>query len=1368
MEKPKFHTFLSHNNADKPAVETLARRLRQEGIEPWLDKWNLIPGNPWQEEIEKALDACASCCVFVGTSGIGPWQNEEMRTAINRRITDSTGFRVIPVLLPDSQRPERSKLPEFLTRVTWVEFRHSLDEADSFNRLKCGVLGIPPDDTDAGDTVIEGACPYRGLEIFDVKHAPFFFGREALTEWLLNELKPRFGQTENRFLAVLGASGSGKSSLARAGLVAALKRGALQGSAEWPVFILKPGKNPIESLALKFASDVTNVKLLQDQFGSDAHQLARTTRFMLRDQPEHYAVILIDQFEEVFTLCREPDLRRAFINNLLYASHEALSQAIVLLTIRADFYAKCAENDTLAAALSDHQLLIGSMSDTELRQAIVEPVKRVGWDFEPGLVEILIKDFQDQAGGLPLLEYALTQLWERCAGRRLTIACYDEIGKLEGALEQRANEIYGAFDAAEKDTCKQIFLRLTNPGEDEGAVYTRRRVHRNELGEAETTTQVLAKLTEARLITIEGAPNKADRFVEIAHESLIRGWPRLRAWLDEDRAFLLWRQHLAGALAQWKHTQYDAGALLRGASLEEAKRRLQERSGDLNQSERSYIKKCIAKQQRSRNLRWVAAILTFALAVAVVIVMGYQRNAAIEAETEAEKQREEALARKLAAQAELLRNQQAKSLELSVLLAVESVNRIPTIEADQALRHGLFLLPKQVTPPLNHQDSVLAIAVGSQGKLVASASWDGTERVWEAATGRPLASFDHKGFVRAIAFIPNEPYEPYPYLATAGADGAVRIWQVDTGQQIASARHDADVTAIAYSPNGPYLATASWDYSARIWELQAGALRERARLDHDDFVESVVFSRDGKSLATAGKDNIARLWDVATGKEILRIKHRDAVTDITISPKGNYLATASRDKTAELWEISGRRQLFSKEHKGDVRAVAFSPNSKYLATAGGESVQLWEISTRQTAGRPLRHENDVMAIAFSPAGKYLAAASRDGTARLWQVTSGREIGRMVHKKDVIDVSFYRHGNNINLITASHDGTARLWDLASLAKPGIAADGQPIAVDTRLMDALALSPDGRYLATASRNRVARLWQISSGKKVVEIRHNGFVRDISFSPSGEHLATASENESKKIWYVQIWEVPDGKEVLRWSQAEKIKLVAFDPMIQFLATAGDDDTVRIWKVATNQIVAQFKHASPIRAITFDPKGLRLATASGDSAVRLLEVSTGREIAVFDEQAVVVVAFSSQGEYLATASRSGMVKIWEVSSRRQIASRDMQAPVKAIVFGPDGRHKHIEIAAVSGNSVQVWEATTGRDLARMRSPHQVEFAASSPNGKYIAVVSEDSKARIWSLWPCDLVAEARTRLSRNLTQEERQIYLNDEKNGETCSAPP
>jgi tetratricopeptide (TPR) repeat protein len=596
----KFDVFLSHNGADKPAVEELARRLKREGIEPWLDRWNLIPGDHWQPAIESALADCSSCAVFIGPRGLGSWHNEEMRAAIDRRVTGGPRrFRVIPVLLPGADRPERSGLPTFLVAATWVEFRRTLDDDDAVHRLICGIRGLEPGQGPGG-AIMEGECPYRGLEHFDEGHARFFFGREALTEWLLDALRPSTPSgRENRFLAVIGPSGSGKSSLALAGLVPALRAGRLEGSETWPIAVLRPGYDPPESLAVRLSGlggetpNPAGVRQLMRDLAEDPRSLHLAVRLALRDAPPgRRVVILVDQFEEAFTLCRDEAPRRALIDNLLYAASVAGGRAIVVLTMRADFYGKCAAFPVLAAALSDHQMLVGPLTGDELRRAIERPAQLVGCEFEPGLVERLLNDVRDQPGALPLLQFALMELWGRREGRRLTLAAYKASGELRGALENRADEILRGFSDSEKELCRRIFLRLTQPGE--GTEDTKRRAPLLELasagGDADALGKVLRELADARLITTQGdgRPDEAG-YVEVAHEALIRGWGELRRWIDADRTGLRTQRRLTDAARDWAEGGRDPSDLYTGARLAVAQEWAEAHSGELNTLEAEFL-----------------------------------------------------------------------------------------------------------------------------------------------------------------------------------------------------------------------------------------------------------------------------------------------------------------------------------------------------------------------------------------------------------------------------------------------------------------------------------------------------------------------------------------------------------------------------------------------------------------------------------------------------------------------------------------------------------------------------------------------------------------------------------------------------------
>ncbi len=697
LPKEQYDAFLSHSSADKPVVEAVADRLVKAGLTPWLDKWNLVPGEAWQPALETALERSRACVVLVGPGPLGPWQNEEMRLAIDRRVADSS-YRVVPVLLPGADRGPSSQLPNFLAAATWVEFRRGFDDDDAFHRLVCGIRGIAPGRGPGAPAVI-GECPYPGLAAFQEQDAALFFGRDAPIGWLLDKLQPRVraprggrrasieprppgeaadvagvdaagrplndawaalqtvastgGAAESasagpasggpgaelalgrRFLAVVGASGSGKSSLVRAGLIPALRNGRLDGSAAWPIAVIKPGAQPLESLAVALhrtpglQAAAPDVGGLIDRMSTEARRLHLGVRVALHDQPEEArAVVFVDQFEEVFTLCEDVGQRRAFIDNLMYAALLPVGPTIVVIAMRSDFYGKCAVYPDLLKALSDdRQVFVGPMTAVELREAIERPAELGGRELEPGLTELLLNDVERQPGALPLMQHALRLLWTQSTDRTLTVAAYEALGKVDGALEKHATAVYDAFSPEEQGVCRRVFERLTQPGE--GTEDTKRRARREEFGPGPAVDRVIDRLAQARLITAD------HETVEVSHEALTRSWSKLREWIDGRRAAVKLQNALSEAAYEWEANHRNEAYLYRGARLVAAEEWARDDHSAPSPLERAFLGASVTERDRAaqekadqqarelRLLRWqrgasmglVAAMVMFGLAV---------------------------------------------------------------------------------------------------------------------------------------------------------------------------------------------------------------------------------------------------------------------------------------------------------------------------------------------------------------------------------------------------------------------------------------------------------------------------------------------------------------------------------------------------------------------------------------------------------------------------------------------------------------------------------------------------------------------------------------------------------------------------------
>ncbi|HWT00508.1 MAG TPA: TIR domain-containing protein [Pyrinomonadaceae bacterium] len=683
-----FDVFLSHNSREEPAVERIAEKLKREKIEPWLDKWCLTAGGNWQDELADGLKASASCAVFVGPSGIGDWARLEFQLATDRMAKDRN-FRVFLVFLPDLPDPfDTSALPPFLTTRTWVDMRKGVGDPRAFQRLVNAIKGLAP----GPETVIEprdDVSPYRGLQAFDEEHAEFFFGRDADIQRLVEKLKT------TRLLAVVGPSGSGKSSLVRAGLLPALKRGALPGSDAWAIRVFTPGERPLTQLAAnlqRLYPQAAAGKTL-DELSNDERALHLQAATALADRPSAERVVwVVDQFEEVFTLCRDEAERRQFIANLLYAALAPGGCNVVVLTMRADFYQKCAAHPELSAQIAGQQFLVSPMSVEGLRQAIQEPAWRTGLEFEPGLVETILDDVESQPGALPLLEHALLELWERRRARLLTLEAYRECGGVEGAIAKRADAIYESFDAEQQSIARRVMLRLTQPGE--GTEDTRRRASMSELitrpDETDKVESVVQTLADARLLTTGSSTDSGAQLVDVSHEALIRGWPRLRRWVDEDRAGLRVLRRVTEAAQEWEKATRDESLLFRGARLAQAAELRERDEAALNDLERDFMNASVELQTRERKAaqrrtRRIVLGLTTAL-----VLIGSALVYAIIQSRLATQRRTEASAREIAASALA---QLTTDPERALLLAVEAAKLAHTAETENALRQALIKSP---------------------------------------------------------------------------------------------------------------------------------------------------------------------------------------------------------------------------------------------------------------------------------------------------------------------------------------------------------------------------------------------------------------------------------------------------------------------------------------------------------------------------------------------------------------------------------------------------------------------------------------------------------------------------------------------------
>ena len=1090
----------------------------------------------------------------------------------------------------------------------------------------------PPDSAKDSDETLP--CPYRGLFHFGPDDAEFFFGREVFVTELLQA-------TQNRnFIPVLGASGSGKSSVVLAGLVP-----KLQQKGNWKFTHFRPGNDPFHALALALvplytpeldATDqIAQARKLADYFRGGTLPLADIFAQIKQKHPNDRVLLIADQFEELYTLCNDEIIRRSFLDILLAsfpASNSQLSSAVLVATMRADFLGNALSYRPFADLVQNADIKLGAMNCEELSQVIEKPANKLGVKFADGLVKRILDSVENEPGNLPLLEFALTELWERRKGKELTHTAYEEIGEVQGALTTYANAQYQLLNPSEQKQVQRIFVQLVRPGE--GVEDTRRMALKAEL--SDQSWSLVKQLADARLV-VTSRNSASIETVEVVHEALIKNWVQLREWMSADRDFRSWQERLRVAMQQWQEAQQDEGALLRGVPLVVAESWLQKRSNELSSREQEFIQKSVILRERQKQeqeslrqriILGLSAGLIGALSLAGFA--GWQWR-------QAEITKSDVMARS----ADILFSQGKEldalmeSLRAGVLR--QRLKAEPSIELVGALQQSV--LEGRERNRLEKDSSwARSVNFSPDGKTLASGSDDNTIKFWDVTTGREIRTLKgHSSVVLSVSFSPDGKT-----LASGSSDKTIKLWDVTTGREINTLKgHNAEVS-VNFSPDGKTLASGSRDNTIKLWDVTTG--REiRTLKGHSHGVRSVSYSPDGKTLASGSYDNTIKLWDVTTNREIRTLKgHSRAVWSVSYSPDGKILASGSYDHTIKLWDVTTGKEIDTlKGHSTWVNSVNFSPDGKTLASGSDDNtIKLWDVTIGKEIFTLKGHSSGVNSVNFSPDGKTLAASSNDNTIKLWDVTTDREIGTLKGHSSVVNVvtsvNFSPDGKT--LASGSGDNTIKLWDVTT---------GKEISTlkgHSNTVSSVNFSPDGKTLASGSGDDTIKLWDASIGKEIHTFKgHSSSVSSVSFSPDGKTLASGSGRT------IKLWDVTKGRKIrILKGHSRAVWSVSFSPDGKTLASGSDDNTIKLWDVTTGQEIRTLKgHSSWVTSVNFSPDGKTLASGSHDNTIKLWDVNTGKEISTLKRHSNSVnsVNFSSDGKTLASGSSDSTVILWNLN---------------------------------------------------------------------------------------------------------------------------
>ena len=1167
-------------------------------------------------------------------------------------------------------------------------------------------------------------CPFKGLAPFDVTDAEYFFGRERLVADLVSRA------VDSPLVGVVGPSGSGKSSIVRAGLLAALAAGALPGSEGWQVVLLRPGEHPGDELQRSLGGEP-----LPEAIAALAHG-------------EHL-VLAVDQLEELFTICQDEAERAAFVADLTAAALDPERRAVLAVCLRADFYGRCAAYPGFADVLSRNHVLVGAMERDELSRAIELPARRAGLEIERPLADALVADIIGEPGGLPLLSAALLELWRLRHGNLLQLENYRQSGGVRGAVARLAEDVYAQMSEEDRALTRTIMLRLA-AGDAPNVV--RRRLPVAEFGRTRGAESVVAELVRARLLTI------GDGEVEVAHEALLREWPRFTAWLEESQQERRFRAHLAASASEWAARERDPSELYRGARLASALDWSAMRAEELDDLEREFIDTSRSegereiRAQRRQNRRLRALLTGTAVLLVLALIAG---TFALIARSNANHSATVALADSLGAQAVADPN-----LNQAMLLGVEGVKLDPSQRTEGDLLTALLRAPAAIRTYYGAGLRATSVALAPDGRTLALEDNNPNIFLVDTVTGRLIRK---TGFVPGPAPIAYTPDGRF-LLTFGGANQPSNVAFLDpaTGKVVRRIPFPASVNAAIGSFRPGY-----------GWTNFGG----------NDF----AFAPDGKRLAVAVDGSVLQ-WTFPQGRPLGAPVAVPGAGWVSYTPDGSRLVAAGGQRTSVLDAGTGR--IVRSYHVGGSLAevagsvAALSPDGTTMVfgDAAG-SVRFLDLRTGAVTQSVSAHDGAVEAVGFTPDGGTAITSGQDGKSLVWDVATHRVIRTFAgHAGAILAQAISADGST--LYTYGLDGTAIAWDLSGTRTFGTtfrAAASNPNANSVNV----ALSPDGAMLAAGATDGTVNLWDLRSLRKVESFRAvPGTVEDVSFSADGQSLLVAGlSNSAPPRGYLGIWRLRPRPRLLRelrglplynWASfspdGKTVAATAFQFFPSgFAGMARADAIIAEWNAATGKLLARptvLHGGGEAVDAAFAARGTTLAVAQFGNKAAVVDPARGKILARWNgsptAQYMLGAALSPDGTRVATADLEGWLRVLDAMSGKLVLPpiRASARYVNSVAWSSDGSQL---VTAGNDGTVRLYDARTGQQIGTSLPVPGADLAGAS-SGLYVTfsrdgrtIVATDTAGRVW-LYPATAVGwetYACRLANRQLTRAEWSQFL-------------
>jgi WD40 repeat protein len=1187
--------------------------------------------------------------------------------------------------------------------------------------------------------------PYLGLQSFEYQHRAIYFGRNAEIITLRECLLERESEGKPGVL-VIGGSGSGKSSLIRAGLFPALEpqhqeqpdHTLKHNPVFWSVWHIskdKPMLNKDVQETIAWMPSLTEqdhtesglVRSIQTHWSNapqlntlkhrQTNQLSVLSSMLEEHLPENRRFIWhIDQLEELFTLGFEEYVIRTFVTFLIQL------QAIgvwLIVTLRNDFYK---QYQKFFQQLFPHSNVhdLEKLDKIELEHIIIKPAERAKIKFQEdsngiSLAAIIKKDaFAGGQDVLPLLQFTLEKLYEKKDGfspyNELKIDSYEKMQGLQGAISYSAEEIYQNLENAAKETLDRVLWDLailSKSAATEEIQFTAQPSFLNNefYSDGTPARNLVDRFCQARLMVIEKSPFTDIAWVRIVHEAVLNHWERGKSILTDLCPDMQIRDRLKIDAQRWlDHGCHSSLLIPSGLPLSDAKSLLLNRKEFLAKDIARYIDKSLKKHKKRKYIAAGIASLLFVLGFTVWLLI-YQAD-------------RQAVASKYVEKSQALLD---KHPEQAQILAIEAYRAYSSADTEYALRKA-FLKQQMLQRTLwGHKLPFNHIDISANGRTLITSSLDGSVRFWDTKTGQNTGSLEGRIFDLG-------PKGKRIIVTSLLGDKTAYLWDITKNHEIVTLTgHTDGISTVAYNPDGRMVATGSRDESIRLWDVATG--KEKNKLTgHTGDIKTLVFSPDGHTLASSSEYGAVRLWDVSTGLNFALLKgHQNSVENIVFSANGQMLATLCKDKRLRLWDVSAGRQITTfVSSMGVITAVAFTADNLRVAFADSHGeIRLMDIASRRQLsllpGHSTSKPPSINDLVFSPDGKILASAGTDQTIRLWNINEGMQIALLEGHTDRVKNIVFSPDGHI-LFSSGFDGTARIWDMRI---------GQLVAVlgERKANGHIsAISPNGRLLATVANNRRRdiQLIEINSGNIIASLPgHLKSITDLEWSPKGNILASASRDLT-----VRLWDVDNRKSIKVLQNSYPLTQLAFSQDGRLLATSGNP--AQIWDLVSMQRIPLKGSSGLVYRVSFNPVKRIFATTGKAPYVCLWDADTGEQVAEFEADNgynIYKSIISPNGQTLAATDKFGTVWLWDIETKQELAVLEIEAhsPYRGVIiaFSPDGQ----TLAVAEGNEVWLWDIETAKKIAFYKGHNaRVNGIAFNADGSLLATASNDGTVRLWN----------------------------------------